>query len=183
MRTWTRVIPAVLLILPFTPAFLRAADDTASLTEKLNQLSKKVETLEKNVTDNSLRRNQVEAELRDIKVELGKIRELLERMAQQQGAIQRQAGYDPRFVPGVPGGAIPTTATITVENVFSAPADVRINGQSYPVEPFQTRPIIVPLGAFQYSVEVEGHGMVKPPSMETLRPSGFRIRIFPKMTL
>jgi hypothetical protein len=181
MRTWTRLIPAVLLILPFTPALLRAADpDIKSLNDRLDQLSQKVKTLEDNVTSNSLRGNRVEAELRAVREELGRIRELLERMAQQQGAIQRQAGYDPRSVS--PGGAIPTTGTITVQNNYTAPATVHINNQTFRVEPGQTRPISgVPTGLFQYSVDVEGYGTVEPPRSDTLRPWGYRINIYPRM--
>ena len=180
MRTWTRLIPAVLLILPFTPALLHAADDPALLTDRLNQLSKKMETLESDVKSNSLRGSRVAEELRDIRVELGKIRELLELLAKQQGTLRIQPGYDPRSV--TPGGPVPTMGTITVRNHYTAPATIAINGRTYRVEAGQTLPILgVPAGTFQYSVDVEGYGMVEPLRNATLPPAGYRITIFPRM--
>lgn len=181
MRTWTSLIPAVLLILPFTPALLHAADSDTPLPDRVNQLSKKLETLENDVKANSLRGNRVAEELREIRAELSRIRELLERMAQQQGTIRIQPGYNPSSV-APPGAPVPTMGTITVRNHYTAPATVAINGRTYRVDAGQTLPILgVPAGTFQYSVDVEGYGMVEPLRNATLSPTGYRITIFPRM--
>jgi hypothetical protein len=183
MRTWTRLIPAVLLVLPITPALLHAADpETPSLNDRLNQLSDKVKKLESDVTANSLRGNRVETELRAIKDELSSIRKLMERMAGQE-PLRIQPGYDPRSInPAVPGGILPGAGTITVQNQYLAPATVRINDRPFRVEPNQSLPITgIPTGTFQYSVEVDGYGMIEPLRTDTLRPAGYRITIHPRM--
>lgn len=181
MRTWMRLIPAVLLAVSFTPALLHAADPELTIKkEDFQKLLEKVDKLQKDMTDNSLRGNRTAEDMRVIREELQRIRELLERMAVQQGAIQqRQAGFDPRSLP--PGGGRPTTGTITLQNDFSAPATVHINGQSFTVAPYQIRTIPnLPVGPFQYYVDVGGN-MVESPHSETLRPEGYRIRIFTRL--
>lgn len=177
MRTWMRLISAVLLAVPFTPALLHAADPELNIKkEDFQRLLEKVDKLQKDMTDNSLRGNRTAEDLRGIREELQRIRELLERMAQQQGAIQRVAGYDPRSLPN--GGARPITGAITLQNDFSAPATVHINGQAFSVAPYQIRTIPnVPLGPFQYFVDVEGR-IVEAPHSETLSQAGYRIRIY-----
>jgi hypothetical protein len=178
MHTWIRLIPAVLLILPLTTARLRADGELPTKADVKN-LSDKVDRLLSDMTANSLRGNATVAELRAIHDELQRIRQLLEIMAQQPGPIQRQAFYGPS--PVMPPAAAPTTGTVTVQNTHPAPATVVINGQAYPVEPYQTRSIILPAGSFQYSVEVAGFGLVEPLRSETLRPAGgYRINIFPR---
>jgi hypothetical protein len=179
MRTWTRLFPAVLLTLPYLGTTLHAGDAETN-AEKISQLQKDVAKLQKeiaelrkDVNDNALRRN-ASAE------ELGKMRELLERMALQQGAIQhRVSAYGPQ---AVASNAPPqTSATITVENQFLADAQVSINGQLYTVRPGQT--IQVPriqVGPFEYFVEVNG-ALIQPPRLETLPPPGYVIRIYRRM--
>lgn len=180
MRTWMSLVAAISLILPLSSARLRAADPELTLKkEDFQKLVDKIDKLQKDMTDNALRGNQTLAELRTIREELQKIRELMERMAVQQGTIRREAGYDPRSV--APGGAPPAAGTIVLQNDFPATATVHINGQSFTVAPYQTRHVgNVPLGIFQYSVDVEGTGAVEPPRSESLRPGGYRIRIFPR---
>lgn len=175
MRTWMRLVAALLLILPLAPARLSAADPELK-KDDLQKLIDKVDKLQKDMTDNSLRGNRTAEDLRAIREELGRIRELLERMAQQQGAIQqRTAGYDPRSLR--PGGVAPS-ATITLQNDFSAPATVHINGRSFNLGAYQTLKVPdVPVGPFQYYVEVGGR-MVEPPRNETLPSAGYRIQIY-----
>ncbi len=148
MRIWTRLVLALLLILPFTPALLHAADPEINpLKDDLAKLLKGVEKLQSDMTANSLRGNRTEAELRAIREELSKIRELLERMAQHQETLRIQAGYGPG---AVNPAATPTTGTVIVQNTYSAPATVHINDRSFRVDPFQTRTITgVPVGPFQ----------------------------------
>src|SRR5262249_47045343 len=138
MRTWTRPIPAALLALAVFNPSLCAIDPELTDKQKIEQLQKDVAQIQrdlaelrKDLLDNAAHRNATAEQLR-------RIQELLERMALQQGVI-RQAGFDPRSV--APGGAVPTTATITVQNSYLYPATVRINGQSFRVEPNQTLPI------------------------------------------
>ncbi len=176
MRTWARLIPAALLAIPFTWSSLYAdAETNAQKIEKLQkdvaQLQKQIEDLRKDLSDNALRRNASTEEL-------GRIRELLERMAVQQGVIQqRQAGYNPSSV----NAGVPSTAMITVDNQFGADALVRINGQPYLVPAFRTIQVPrIPTGSFEYSVELNG-GLIQSPRQETLQPPGYTIRIYRRM--
>lgn len=181
MRSWMRVVAAVLLIMPFATALLHAADPELPLKkEDFQRLVDKVDKLQSEMTANSLRGTRTAEDLREIRVELQKIRELLERMAAQQGAIQRQSLYGPSLSPIAP---VPTTGTITVENSSSFTATVRIDGRSYVVRPGQTIPIRgVPTGTFQYSVDAEPFGTIQPLQTDTLRPGGYTIRIYPRMS-
>lgn len=182
MRTWMTLIPAVFLVVPVAGSSLRA--DAETNDKKIEQLQKDVKDLRKDlndlkdkVNDNSVRGAQVATDLQDIK-------KMLRDMANRDAVSTREAGYDPRSLqPGAsPGAPMPTTATIALHNEYSAPATVRINGQSYTVAPYQTRLVRgVPVGPFQYSVDVEGFGMPEPPRNDTLRPTGYRISIFPRM--
>ena len=170
MRTWTRLIPAVLLVLPFLGPSLRAGDAETN-AQRIEKLEKEVGKLHKEIEE--LRKSTSQEEL-------ARIRELLERMALHQGVIaQRQAGYNPSSVGGgAPPVASPTTGTITVENQFPGDAQVRINGQTYTVRPFQTIQVPrVPTGSFEYSVEWNGM-FIQPPRFETLQPTGYIIRIY-----
>src|SRR5579875_3375905 len=115
MRTWMRLVAAILLILPFAPARLYAADPELTIKrEDFQKLIDKVDKLQKDMTDNSLRGNRTAEDMRAIREELARIRELLERMARQQGVSQRQAGYDPRSLPSG-GAAAPATGTIVLQ--------------------------------------------------------------------
>jgi TolA-binding protein len=189
MRTWMKLIAAVLLIPLATPALLHAADDTAIKKEDFQELIDKVDKLQSDMTANNLRGTRTAEELRVIREELQSIRKILERMENMAREQERNAERIARFGPSTspPGGPppaapLPPTGTITVQNTYSAPATVRINGQPYEVGIGQTRAIYsVPTGPFQYSVEVEGFGMVEPPRTATLPATGYRINIVPRM--
>jgi len=182
MRTWTRLALAVSLAVPFTLAPLRAADPetTASRLEKLEKdlaaLSKVVDKLKDDVAAANLRGAKADTDLQEIK-------KLLRQIADKQEQITRQSGYGPGPEPAGPGGAPANgIGTITVQNQYTATATVRINGRSYTVEPYRTVTIGgVPLGAYNYEVEVEGYGLVQPLQTETLRPVGRRITIYPRI--
>jgi hypothetical protein len=179
MRTWTRLGSAVLLAIPLTAPSLRAdAELNAKNIEKLQnevaQLRKDVAQLQKDILDNAAQRSANAEQLRSI-------RDLLARMARQQETITRQAGYDARSVTPPLPGTLPPTARILLENVYASPATVRVNGQSYRVEPNQTLPVTAPVGTLQYSVEVDGYGLTEPLRTDNLPPAGYRIRIFPRM--
>jgi hypothetical protein len=170
MRTWIRLIPAVLLVLPFLSPSLRAGDAETN-AQRIEKLEKEVGRLHKEIED--LRKSTSQEEL-------AKIRELLELMAVKQGVIaQRQAGYNPSSVGGAaPPVASPSTGTITVENQFPGDAQVRINGQMYTVPAFRTIQVHrVATGSFEYSVEMNGN-FIQPPRFETLQPTGYIIRIY-----
>jgi hypothetical protein len=183
MRTWMKLIPAVLLAIPFTWSPLRAADDATDqkikkLQDDVAQMRKDLESLREEVRTSSARGAKVAEDLQDIKNML--------RDMNREASIRR---YGPSsLVPGVPpsippGAAIPPTATVTVQNTYSAAATVRINGQSYRLAPGQTLPVLMPTGTIQYSVDVDGFGTVEQLRTDTLPATGYRITIYPRMPL
>jgi outer membrane murein-binding lipoprotein Lpp len=178
MRTWMKLIPAVLLAVPFTGPALAADAETDKKIDQLQkdvaQLRKDIEQLRKDLTDNATQRNATIEELH-------RIGGVLDHMARDQERIAR---YGPSPLPpgGGPPAPLPNTGTITVQNTFRAPATVRINGRPWVVTPGQPLHIDgVPTGTFQYSVDVEGFGTVEPPRTDNLPAAGYRITIFPKM--
>lgn len=178
MRTWTRLIPAVLVAVPFTWSSLRAAEETADqkikkLQDDVAQIQKDLESIKKEVKDSNARGARVAEDLEDIKT-------ILRDIANRQAAISRQSAYGPAALP--PAAQIPATGAITVQNNYSSRATVRINGRPYDVGIGQSIRIRdVPTGAFQYSVDVEGYGTVEQPRTDTLPAAGYRITIYPKM--
>ena len=184
MRTWIKLIPAVSLAIALIWSPLRAAEETTDqkiekLQKDVAKLRKDLEDLKDDVKTSSARGAKVAEDLQDIK-------KLLRDMADRQAVISRQSAYDPRsLLPAAPPPGVPprlASGTITVQNNYMAPATVRINGRPYVVAPGQPMPIVgVPPGTFQYSVEVEGFGMVEPLRTDILPSSGYRITIFPKL--
>jgi hypothetical protein len=183
MRTWTKLLTALLTAALLTSS-VRSADPelsvkrVADLEDAVRQLKRDVERLQKDVTDISVRGLGAARDLQDIK-------EMLRGLNASQAVVTRQSGYNPLSLnPAIPPVAMPTTGTVFLENVYSAPASVRINDRVYRVEPNQSRAITeVPVGNFQYSVEVDGYGVVNPLQNDRLPPTGYRIRIFPRMPL
>lgn len=181
MRTWMKLLPAVLLVLPISGSSLAAdappnAKDIEQLQSEVKKLREDVQKLQEAMTKNELRGA-------DIQLKLNEILYRLDSLAKQQQTIERIAAYGPPPMPGatIPGAALPlTTATVHLVNRYPSPAQVRINGQAFTVGGFQTIQVPrVPPGTFEYSVEVDGQ-MISPPHMETLPPTGYRITIYPR---
>ena len=174
MRTWIKLAPAVLLLLPFTPPASGADDTTAQKIEKLQKdidnLRQDVETLRREVKTNSVQGAQIATDIREI---LHRI----DRLASAQETIRRY-GPPPDAIPGT---VAPTTGTITVRNQYTLDATIRINGRPYRVAAGQDARIgNVPLGPINYDVDVDGYGIVQPLRTETLTPNGRIITIFPQ---
>src|SRR5262249_5364717 len=150
MRTWMRLAPAVLLVLPFAPATVRAdAETNAKNIEQLQKdfkdLRRDLEILQNEVRTNSVRGAQTAADIREI------LRRL-DQMASTQETVRR---YAPPPPDAVPGAAAPTTGTITVRNQYTADATISINGRPYRVPAGREARIgNVPLGPINYDVEV-----------------------------
>ncbi len=179
MRTWRKLAPAVLLLLPFTPAASGADPETTAQTiEKLraevDALRHDVKTLQTDVLNNGVRGARIEEEMREVR----RLLQNLDRMASARESISR---YGPPPSEGTSAFATPTTATITVRNRYTANATVYINGLPYPVLAGQDVRIPgVPLGPINYEVAVDGYGVVQSLRTETLRPNGRIINIFPR---
>ncbi len=177
MRTWTRFVPAVLLVLPFTSA-ASGADPEMTPTQQIEKLQKdmdalrrEVKTLQADVLNNGVRGARLEEEMREIR----KLLQNLDQMASAQEKIRRY-GPPPDAVP-----AAPPTGTITVRNQYTADATIHLNGRPYRVPAGQDVRIgNVPLGPINYDVDVDGYGIVRPLRTEMLRPNGRIITIYPQ---
>jgi hypothetical protein len=168
MRTWTKLVPAVLLAMSLTLAPVHADELNA---DKIAKLQKDVEELKKEVE--SLKRGTAQ-DIREIK-------ELLKQMAQQGGPVVSRSGYTPG-TGGVGNGGAPANGTgkVTLRNQYEASATFRINGRSYSVAPFRTTIIPdVPLGTITWDVSVEGYGLIHPTTTVPLTPNGRIINVFP----
>jgi TolA-binding protein len=176
MRTWMRLLPAVLLAIPATGSALRADADTDKKIENLQKevadLRKDIERLRKDLTDTATQSSAVLEQLRSINRNL-------EGIAKEQDRISR---YGPGAIPPgpVPSAPLPTTGMITVQNNYLAPATVRINDRPFVVAPGQTTQIGAPIGTFHYSVDVDGFISSQPPRTDNLPAAGYRITIFPQ---
>lgn len=191
MRTWMRFALAALLAMPFTLASVRADDPELKetteqkvqrLDRELRQLRRDLEDLRDKVTNNALRRNSASQGVRELQERLALLEQMVLRHDDlMKTPITRQSAYGPGGQPA-PGGAANGTATIAVRNQYMAPATVRINGRPFTVAPGRTETIGgVPMGPFNYEVDVDGFGMVQPLRTETLRPAGHEITIYPRL--
>jgi TolA-binding protein len=174
MRTRMRLALAVLLTAALTSASLRAAESDA---EKIARLQRELDA----------------EKIANLQREIDSLRqriELLERTIRNQdemlrGQITRQSGYfgPPAAPPNGNGAAAaaPTTASVTLRNQYLADASVTINGRSYRVAAGQTAEVRrVPLGTFNYEVNVDGFGVVQPLTSATLSARGHLITIYPR---
>ncbi len=73
------------------------------------------------------------------------------------------------------------TGSIRLRNTSGLPATVFVNGASYSLSPYESRTLSYqPAGVFNYEVEVEGYGVVRPRTTRTLAARDlFQITIYP----
>ncbi len=72
------------------------------------------------------------------------------------------------------------TSNILLENRYSSPATVVINGVSYRINPFERRTVPEPVGRFTYEVYTDNYGLVQGLADRYLSPSrDFPITINP----
>jgi hypothetical protein len=192
MRTGMRFALAALLAMPFTLASVRADDPELKettdqkvqrLDRELKQLRRDLEDLRDKVTNNALRRNSTSQSVRELQERLALLEQMVLRHDDlMKTTITRQSAYGPGAQPAPGGATAPSVATVTLRNQYMAPATVRINGRPYTVEPGRTATIGgVPVGPFNYEVDVDGFGIVQPLRTETLRPAGHEITIYPRL--
>jgi hypothetical protein len=192
MRTWLMLAPAALLAAVLSAPATRAADETNAqkieqLQKDLADLKSQMEDLRKEVRDSSVRGMGMSNALRDLQQRVDLMQQLL---AQQNELLRMQARQAFSYTPpangaappaGVPVPVTPPRSVIRLENRYVVPATVYINGQAYPVPPYQTVEVRdVPVGTFTYEVSAEGYGMIRRATTRTLtadRP--FRITIDP----
>ena len=159
-----------------------AAEPETTTAQKVEKLQKDMDALRKDV--NKLKDDMLANSAQGAKAaeDLQDIKKLLLEIAGKQEQITRQSGYGPGPQAVGPGAPPNGTATITLRNDYTSSATVHINGRPYPVGAGRTETLRgVPLGTFNYEVDVEGYGLVQPSRAETLRPNGQIITIYPRL--
>jgi len=153
MRRLVRPLGLAVALLATMPVL--AADPELSDKEKLDRILRDMQTVKSDLEKLNTVAVQVQATTKDL-------RELQKRMESLEQAMERLAASRVRvsssFTP-----TEPATGTIMVQNRYSVPVTVFVNGQQYPVPSFETRRIAgVPAGNFRYEVQAEGFGVIQP---------------------
>src|SRR5262249_4851053 len=161
MRTTWRVLGlnAVLAAaLAASPALAADPEKTADKDKDLAEIKKLLDGINRSLGgldrmereiedlrfDRDVRVRSMQAEVSDMKKQIARMREDLDRLLGPEGS-RRTA-----FSPPNPGTSGPT-GTIRLVNTYMVPVSVFINDQEYVVEPGQTRNVIgVPAGRFNY---------------------------------
>ncbi len=170
MRTWTKLVPAVLLAMSMlAPVHADAPNNDKSNADKIAELQKEVNDLKREV------KNLKEGTAQDIR----EIKDLLKQMAQQAPVVSRSAYTPGAGGSGNGGGPPPSMGRVTLRNQYETNATFRINGQSYTVAPHWVMGVNEPLGPLTWEVSVEGYGVVQPPSTVTLTANGRTMTVFP----
>jgi hypothetical protein len=143
-----------------TPAFARDAETNAKKIEQiqkeLGDLRKELKELRGQLTDAGLTTNQSAADLRELRRELGAIRQML----LQESATRSSFSFTP------PAGR---TGTIRLENRTDREATVFVNGTPNRLAPYETRSLAnQPEGSFTYSVVTPEFGVIRSTVRSTL---------------
>jgi septal ring factor EnvC (AmiA/AmiB activator) len=172
MRTWTKLVPAVLLAMSsaLAPVCADTPNNDKSNAEKIAELQKEVNDLKREV------KNLKEGTAQDIR----EIKDLLKQMA-QQGPVVSRSGFTPGAGgSGNDGPSAPGTATVYLRNQYGTNATFRINSQSFLVEPNRTMTVKnVPVGTIAWEVSVDGYGQVVASTSVSLTSSGRTFTVFP----
>jgi hypothetical protein len=172
MRTWTKLVPAVLLAMSMlAPVHADTPNNDKSNAEKIAELQKEMNDLKREVEN--LKRGTAQ-DIREIK-------DILRQLAQQPAPVVSRSAYSPGAGgSGNGGGSAPGTASVYLRNQYGANATFRINGQPYTVGPYRTTTVTnVPLGTITWEVSVDGHGLIVPSTPVSLTASGRTINVFP----
>lgn len=182
MRTWTHRAVIALSALAFAVPALAAGPETTT-DDKLNQILAQLQDLSTRVRASQVAQDIQQSEIKAMQDEIDRLRADLSRLTDE---MHRAAVVQPNVAasinpaqpvaPGIP----PAGGTITLENHYSSPATVVINGQSYRVMPGERADISAPAGRFSYSVLTDNYGVVQGTTNRYLAPGrDFPITINP----
>ncbi len=159
-----RPLGLAVALLAAAPAF--AADPELTEKDKIDRVLRELQAVRQEVTD--LRASVAamgQNTQRDVR-ELARRVEELEHLAERPGSTRTRISSS--FTPSEPAAA---TATIRLQNRYSVPATVYVNGQAYSVPPYETRRVAnLPSGPFTYEVQAEGYGVIQPAVSRAVNP-------------
>ncbi len=161
MRTWTLRGLTALLALAVAVPMLRAVPPPESpttedrLTLVLDQL-RDVRSRLAEIQDNQL------LQIKSMQGDIDRLKEEMRRLSDEVHRLSAttQTNVAASINPNPPT-AILVTGTIQLENRYSFPATVVINGLSYRLNPLERRSVTEPAGRFTYSVYTDNYGLVQ----------------------
>jgi len=158
-----RTLPTLALavsLMVATPAVRADTDSTDK--DKYDKILRELQKMSLELSDVRTMAVQVQANTRDVqdlKRRMDSLEQAFERYS--AGKTRMSSSYTPNEPP--PGTPAAPTAAIRIQNRYSIPATVYINGQAYQVPAYETRRILgLPAGPFTYEVQAEGYGVIQP---------------------
>jgi hypothetical protein len=181
MRTWTVRVLAVSAV-AFAAQAAWAAPEPQTTDDKLNQILAQLQDLGTRVRATQVGQEIQQSQIKAMQDEIDRLRADLSRLTDEmhRASVQTNiAGSINPNAPAVPGGP-PAGGTIALENRYSFPATVVINGQSYRLMPGERAEISAPAGRFTYAVLTDNYGVVRAATERYLAPGrDFPITIHP----
>jgi hypothetical protein len=163
------------------------ADEKADLLKELERLNKnmdylknKLDKMEDDLKTESVRGASSSTQLRELNERMTQLERQVADIVNSRGSTTVRRYYDPRnrsdyLTPGnrdvVPAPA--AGGVVHLENRYSVPVTVYINGRAQPLGAFQRLNVEgVPAGVFTYEVMAEGFGLIQQTTARTLPPGG-----------
>jgi hypothetical protein len=164
MRHTLRPLALAVGLLAAMPAL--AADSDLSEKDKYDRILRELQAMKRDLED--LRTMAVQVQATDKHVS-----DLQRRMESLEQAFERLAAARTRISSSfTPTETATASATIRIQNRYSVPATVYINGRAIAVPAFDSRRVSdVPAGAFTYEVQAEGFGVIQSAVSRTVSPN------------
>ena len=179
MRTWTLHGLVALLSLAVVVPALRAAPPTDNPTD-----DKATEILIQQIKKIRLQLDAIQTtqdvQLKSMQDDIDRLKDDLRRLSDE---VRRLSAAPPNIAasinPAAPASPL-VTSNILLENRYSSPATVYINGTPYRLNPFERRTVPEPVGRFSYAVYTDDYGLIQGLTDRYLSPSrDFPITINP----
>ena len=179
MRTWTLRSLTALLTLTVAVPLLRAAppSESQSTEDRLTQVLDQLRDVRAKLTD--IQDNQL-LQIKSMQGDIARLNEDVRRLSDEVHHLSTtQTSIAASINPNPPATPL-VTGAIQLENRYSYPATVVINGLSYRLNPFERRSVTEPAGRFSYSVYTDNYGLVQGVTDRYLSPGrDFPITINP----
>ncbi|MFL5240914.1 MAG: hypothetical protein ACJ8FY_02295 [Gemmataceae bacterium] len=120
------------------------------INKSLGSLDRMEREIEELRFDRDVRVKSMQAEISELKKQVGKMKDGLDRVVGPDGS-RRTA-----FSPPAEGAPALGLGTVKVVSTYPQPVDVIVNDRTYPVQPGQTAVIRIPAGSFTYEVPISG---------------------------
>lgn len=184
MRSWMTLA----LIVGLAPSSVPSvrADEPADMARELGRLNGNVEALKAqlNKIESDLKTESVtaaggRAQLRELHDRIGQLERQVADVINARSSSTTRNYYAPGsnyYTPGntdVVNGPPLNRGVIRLENRYSVPVTVYVNGRAYSVPAYASREVLgMPAGMFTYEIMAEGFGVIQPQVARTLAANG-----------